>query len=346
MSANHEFLTLMRNSKFAQVANPLSKNIRGNSSIPTHQIIYTPKTSAKRSIYGIKTGLPQQVGSSYISFNDIDNYTGMPDVEKNSGKYYNRINFQEIGLPTKNIYSESNPLFPGKSTKSEPTNREETLVNFLNMNKEVYTSEVQKVLRSNPNIHREFKKWLVMNHPEDLIKRSETGLGELVRDFLHESNVVNKKKWNLLDFGKPEAQLHVLGNGGFSYNQRGRLTNTPNGIKHDHIAPGRLVATKDATIGGFVAQAHDRSVSLQHNYSRNYPGKHSRQFTMPFKVSEAVVTHDGSVRVTAEGIKVGDWMKKQNRVYSPSNPSFQSTGERHKSDAESLQSLLNLILPN
>ncbi|EGW33344.1 mitochondrial ribosome small subunit component [Spathaspora passalidarum NRRL Y-27907] len=347
MSANHEFLKLVRNSKFAQVATPLSKNIRGDSTIPTHQIIYTPKNSAQRSIYGIKTALPKQVGSSFISFNDIDNYTGMPDVEKNSGKYYKIKNFQEMGLATKNLYSESNPLFPGQSTKSEPTNREETLVNYLNMNKRVYTSEVQKVLQKNPGIHREFKKWLAKNHPQAFVAQpSPAAMADLLKSFLHESKAVHKKEWNLLDFGKEDAQIRVLGNGGFSYNQKGRLTNTPNGIKHDVIAPGRLLSTKDAAIGGFVSHAHDRSISLQYNYARSYPGKHILQFSMPFKVSEAVVTDDGAVRVTAEGVKVGDWMRKQTHSYAPSNPNFQSTAERHKTDTESLQSLLNLILPN
>ena len=102
---NQELFKLVRDSRLAQVATPLSKKLRLGNKFPTHQILYTPKSSAIRSNYGIKTHLPKKVGKSHIVFNDLDNKSNMPDVEKYSGPYYNRLKFQETGMVLKNYFS-------------------------------------------------------------------------------------------------------------------------------------------------------------------------------------------------------------------------------------------------
>jgi Mitochondrial ribosomal protein subunit. len=359
-----ELYHLIKNSKLSQVASPLGKTIRGKSAVPTHQIIFTPKSSAIRSNYGMKSMLPKQIGYSHIVYNDLDNYKNMPDVEKSSGKLYNRLKFQETGLVLKNHFTEGNPLFAsreGSSGRFAPQYRsnfiksDDSITNTLNLHGKVSPSEVKAVLKQNPKLAKLFKRWLVENHPQTLVNPVSNGaMVDLVKSFLETSPDVTKravKLQNLIRNEPSHALSTIQGTGGFSYNQKGRLANTPNGVKYGVIAQGRIVGSKEAAIGGFVAGVNERTTLLQHNYSKNYPGKHSRQFNMPFKVTEAELTESGSIKLYADGVRAGEWMQRSvgreapdRSKYEASNPSFGSAAERNKSEGENLQRLLNLII--
>lgn len=63
-------------------------------------------------------------------------------------------------------------------------------------------------------------------------------------------------------------QRQIQGTGGFSYNQKGRLRNTPNGIQYGTVVPGRIIDNKEAAIAGFVSSVTDRSIALQTNYAK------------------------------------------------------------------------------
>ena len=66
-----------------------------------------------------------------------------------------------------------------------------------------------------------------------------------------------------------------------------------NGIKYGTVVPGRIIANKSSNHGFFAMT--DRSITLQSNYAKNAPGKHHRQFTVPFKINEAELGEDGSI---------------------------------------------------
>lgn len=348
---NQELFNLFKHSKLAQVAKPLQKPLRGKGSVPTHQIVYTPKSSAIRSSFGIKTSLPKQIGFSHIVFNDIDNPKNMPDVEKYSGPHYNRLKFQESGLVLKNYYSEKNPLFPSDSTKISANLKSlvDSVIAELNLNNESTPEDVRQILKRNPDLYEKFQKWLTKNSPESYMTNMPSKLKKLAREFLS-SEAVSKKEFSLSDIAnKGGSKIRIQGTGGFSYNQRGRLANSPNGIKNGVIMPGRMVGDREAAIGGFIANVNDRTTMLQYNYSKNFPGKHSRQFVMPFKVNDAEITDNGRVKLYADGVKVGSWMLKgynpdaSEVTYEASNPNFESAGERNRKDNVPLESLLNLI---
>lgn len=350
--SSSELFNLVKNSRLAQVAKPLLNNIRGNSKTPTHQIIFTPKSSALRSDYGLKSTLPSKIGSSHILFNDIDNRQSMPDVEKNSGFHYKQLMFQELGLCVKTHFTNKNPLFYHENNKSNRSMRDGSLSNTLNLPTKVQILEINKILKKNPQIYKEFRQYLVDTYPNILLSSSSSPTSQLdiieaLKNFLSTSSQISKKKINLFTTHKIDPkfqQQQIQGTGGFSYNQKGRLRNTPNGIKYGTVVPGRIIANKEAAITGFVASVTDRSITLQSNYAKNAPGKHHRQFTVPFKINEAELAEDGSVRLFAEGIKTGKWMEANDR-YVPTKTNFASSSERNKADGKSLESLLNLILP-
>jgi hypothetical protein len=355
---NQELFNLVRNSKLSQVATPLLKNLRSKSAVPTHQIVFTPKSSAIRSNFGIKTTLPKQIGYSTIIYNDIDNYKNMPDVEKYSGKLYNRLKFQETGLVLKNHFTETNPLFPSETNKSTSKTDDDSITNCFNMHCRVPTSNVRAVLNKNPQLYKQFKKWMVENHPQAVIDTvPQSTMTSLLKQFLNESPDVVKQQFQLNDLAKTNKSVsgsiasRIQGTAGLSYTQKGRLSNTPNGVKYGVVAPGRLVGNKEAAIGGFVANVNDRTTILQHNFARNSPGKHSRQFVMPFKVNEAELTENGSVKLYVDGVKAGTWMQRNvensssdKTRYEASHPNFGAASERNKAESENLQRLLNLII--
>lgn len=361
---NQELYKLIKNSKLAQVATPLSAKMRGPNAgaIPTHQIIYTPKSSAIRSNFGMKSYLPKQIGSSHIIFNDIDNKRNMPDVEKYSGAMYNRLKFQETGAVVKNYFSESNPLFPNVSNKTNsPVGQSDNLLSALNLSDKSSVSDVKRIMKQNPKLYSNFQKWLLQSNPDVLTSGTAANQQLLLKNlkkFLASSpeSVVTKYKVSLADFARKHGKKSnhapasdVQGNAGFSYMPKGRFNNTPNGIKYGSIAPGRMVNDREAAIGGFVARLNDRTTSLQSNYANNYSGKHKRQFVMPFKITEAEITPQGSVKVYADGVKVGSWLQKTGSIevdrsnYQPSNPNFSNASERNGRDNIALQNLMNLI---
>ncbi|RCK54972.1 Uncharacterized protein in HIS3 3'region [Candida viswanathii] len=334
---------LVKNSRLVQVPTPFHKNIRGNARRPTHQVVFTPRASAIRSNYGLKTMLPSKLGTGLISFNDIDNYKNIPDVEKNGGFYHKLKLFQEMGVPVKTHFVNSNPLFPDPSTKSGNVMNEETLTNLLNLESRSSIKEIAAVLKRNPRIYEEFKSFAIRKYPQLVLKKMpEHVVTEALREFLKTSRSVTRTAMRL---STPNHALRTIqGTGGFSYNQKGRLRNTPNGIQYNTVVPGRILGNRTAAVGGFVTTVSDRSIALQSNYAKNQPGKHWRQFTVPFKITEAEVADTGDVRMFAEGIKNGTWLEAGNR-FSPSGTQFAGPTEKANKAGKSLESLLSLILP-
>ena len=352
-----EQVKLFRNSKLAQVAKPLDESLRGTNNFPTHQIIFTPKSSAIRSSFGIKTSLPKQIGYSHIVFNDIDNYKGMPDVEKYSGPMYNRLKFQESGLTLKSYLNENNPLFPSNTTNTNlrKDSLSDSILTYLNLPSNATGLQVKQLLKRNPNLYKDFKQWLAKNHPESILSNSSSKAHTFLKEYLLSSTKVKKEAFDFSDMGGASRNRNkfnkIQGTGGFSYSQKGRLSNSPNGVKQGNVLPGRLVGDREAAVGGFIASVNDRTILLQNNFAKNYPGKHPRQFVMPFKINEAEITENGKVKMYVDGVKVGTWMQRTNSGhnyldgtnYDASNPVFGRATERNSKDNIPLESLLNLI---
>lgn len=348
---NLELYKLFKNSRLAQVATPISSQIRGpKQTIPTHQVIYTPTSSALRSDFGLKTALPKQVGFSGIVFNEIDNFKKMPDVEKSSGYSFNRLRFQESEIPLKKAYNKPNPLFSQPESQTANflrANLPDTALSRFNVGSDALISEVKALLKKNPELRKEFRKWLLEKSPESVMLKVPSKLDQLVKEFLQTSPIV-RREFAPQDLFRSETSDKgtVQGTAGFSYLQRGRLSNTPNGVRSGFIAPGRLVKDREAAIGGFVASVNERTTLLQANYIRSAPGKHSRQFVLPFKIVEAELMAKGAVRMYADGVKAGDWMQNSDSGssnYAPSNPHFSSVSERNQQDSNALEALLGLV---
>lgn len=325
---------LFRTSKLTQIAKPLSKTLRGSQLTPTHQIIATPKSSAIRSNFGLKTALPKQIGFSNIVFNDIDNKQSMPDVEKYSGSFYTRMKFQEMEVPVRSEGKE-NPLFRNKYSISNSTINNDSVCQALNVETTTSHPKIKKLIDANPNMYRQFKQFMVKNYPERLISSINSNETRLVSEFLNSDSRVVKAKTKLTGPSKK-----IQGTGGFSYLLKGRVTNTPNGLKYGSIVPGRFVDVRDAAVGGFISNVLDHS-TLQRNYTKNFPGKHQRQFVLPFKVSRAEITNEAKVKLEVTGVQTGDWMNNEEVYTSRSN--VKGASERMAKDLKQFSALLSVL---
>lgn len=352
------FSTLLRASKLAQVATPISKLIRGGSQqIPTHQVIYTPKAAAVRSEFGIKTTLPKQIGYSHISFNNIDNKTGMPDVEKNTSKMYLRIRLQENNIIPKVDNKLVNPLFRRPDQTTDHKNESDSLLLGFNLHPRASVSQVKQILKANPKLHSQFQKWLAEEHPQVYLAKNNADHVRLVSQFLRENPNIVKHNMELQQLrkdlnGRTSVSANakqIQGTAGLSYAQPGRLSNTPNGIKYHTVVPGRLVENNTIAISGFTGGVLERQVQKPALYASNVPGHHSRQFTMPFKVTLASMWDNGSVSLNVEYVKVGDWVSSHlarstgQKRFEPLNPMFDSVAGRHTSKEDPLARLLNVV---
>lgn len=351
---------LFKNSRIAQVAKPLSKQLRGHDpAAPTHQIIFTPKASATRSNYGLKAALPDKVGASHLVYGNLDNRAGIPDVEKFSSPYHNRMKFQESGVLINGPLHKPNPLFAwdeNKTSREAAFSGHDSIQTTFNLGSSATIEDTKAILKENPKLYGEFKKWLTKRAPESIMFKVTSKLDELLKEFISTSDVVKKNHVKLEDLirndGKFNTKLQtkcVQGNGGLSYKQKGRVTNTPNGVKRGSIIPGRILQNSDAALGGFVASVNERSTSSQMNYMKRCGDKHQRQFVVPFKVSEAELSRNGGVRMYADAVKVGTWLDELQsespvaRNYVASNPNFGKMNQRRTKDKAVLENLLGLV---
>lgn len=338
---NQEFFRLFKDSRLAQVAKPLLKSLRGNTSGPSHQIIYTPKNSASRSNYGIKSSLPKQFGTSHIIFNNIDNKAGIPDIEKSSGNYYQRLRFQELGIPV-NTETSENPLFPNKSNRTvksvKPSNEKIELLSYaFNVKPHASIKDIKKILSKNPQLYKEFKQFLIKKYPNIVLSNSTFNIKQKVHEFLSSSNVKKANHQFLND--KSER---IEGTGGFSYLLKGRVSNTPNGFKNGTIAHGRTVDLKEAAIGGFIANVTSQH-GLQRNFTMNYPGKHQRQFVVPFKINSAEIGDNGKVKIDAQTILASKFANNENDDLSTYDADYSAASKNRAKDLQQFSSLLSII---
>ncbi|BAO40693.1 uncharacterized protein in HIS3 3'region [Kluyveromyces marxianus] len=290
---------LLRNSRIAQVPKTEKALFQvGNPTRPTHQVIETKPSTLQRQEWGLKASIPSKIKSRYLVFNDLDTQERLTSFEPIGQYQWNRIRFQEMGLAPRYVEEEKNPLFEGHTKKS---GRLAPFSNAVHITPTTPRSEKSRKLRD-INVHRaEFKQWILENHPESLagIKNENTkSLKTLASEFLHQKlgkldiNTASKTDWN------------VVGTGGLTYNLRGRLRQSPNGVKQKTVVPGRILSLQGpdraVAVGGFVAEA--KSIGRNPRALQFDMGDFVRQQVLPFVIEDPKV-ESGTVTLAASLIE-------------------------------------------
>lgn len=286
---------LLRGSRIAQVSKSDKPLFASKNKVhPTHQVIETKPSTLHRQEWGLKSSIPSKNKTRYLVFNDLDTQQRLTTFEPMGQYQWNRIRFQEMGLAPNYTEEGLNPLFEGETKKS---GKFAPFSNATNITQSTTRAEKDRKLQEIQRVRPEFKEWLLKNHPESLagIRNENTKpLKVLAAEFLHKEmgglNIANvtKSNWN------------IIGSGGLTYNLKGKLRQSPNGVKQKNIANGRILSIdgpdKAVAVGGFVAEAKSfgrNPRALQYNM-----GDFLREKPFPFVVENPKVEH-GNVILSA-----------------------------------------------
>lgn len=298
--SSYNLAQLLRSSRLSHVpknSKPLFKS--GPTYHPTHQVIETKPSTLHRQEWGLKSAIPAKNKSRFLVYNELDTLERIATFEPSTGSQWNRLRFQEMGLsPTYNP-GRANPLFEGPSSS---TDRLAPLCSLLDIGAGEANAQkaVPKKLGQVKSLRGEFKHWLLEKDPEALRNKSFSAkdLNQKAIQFLAERSSGQSTKVTKNSF------KNVVGTGGLTYNLRGKLKNSPNGMVQKTIVPGRFLNfdgnDRLAAIGGFVTNATSSSpMTSQVAYNM---GDFIREATFPFEIQQVSVGDSGKVMIRAQVI--------------------------------------------
>lgn len=298
MSSSGSLAGLLRNSRLSHVprnSKPLFSC--GPKYHPSHQVVETKPSAHYRQEWGLKAAIPAKNKSRYLVYNELDTLERITDFEPSTGSQWNRLRFQEMGVaPTYNP-GRANPLFEGRSAAADRLAPLSSLLDVGSGEANVQ-KRLSKKLGAVKALRDEFKQWLLEKDPEALKNKSFSAkdMNQNAIAFLTERSALQASKVSKSSF------KNVIGTGGLTYNLRGKLKNSPNGVVQKTIVPGRFLNfdgnDRLAAIGGFVANATSSSpMTSQMAYNM---GDFIREATFPFEVQQVSVGDGGKVMIRAQ----------------------------------------------
>lgn len=297
-----ELLRISRIASIPKNSSPLTPN--GPKIHPTHQIIESKPTTLEFQEWGLKAPLPQKIKSQFAIFNDLDTLERLTTFEPRGSSQWNRIRFQEMGVaPTYGgpmTGRRSNPLFwdvKDPHEVSHPWMHSVSLSQRRMEQKKILNSKLEQ-LRSKRS---EFRRWILENEPEAFREKNFTDreVKDLGPRFLHDQLKTNQMSPETFFQGAQTGK--VIGTGGLTYNYKGRLKNSPNGILQKTVVPGRIVRSQGSTdeamaLGGFIGKIRERS-------TRAVGDAHfRREHVYTFAINGINTMNDGSVEIKASQV--------------------------------------------
>ena len=145
------------------------------------------------------------------------------------------------------------------------------------------------------NLRKPFLKWLTINNIQ-ITNNYE--LSSYFKSFIESENLKLSNNANKNEIPK-NAYNQLSGTAGLSYTLKGRLFQTPNGVKSNRVVPGRIVgnnsSSSKAAVGGFIANitrqaANDNYVeSLVSQTKMIDENKFSRQVQVPLVIDNVTL---------------------------------------------------------
>ncbi|KAH3664276.1 hypothetical protein OGAPHI_004628 [Ogataea philodendri] len=284
---------LLRSTKLAQLAKPLGdleKNISG--AFPTHQVVESLPASFKRRDFGLKMRIPTKIKSKYIVVNNLDNKYSLPDFEPLGGFALKKKKFQEFGIPvqvrnsTISQKNGSSPLLPGYNPLQDENSIARELGLLVKRPSSLEFATNKRYIRT---LRRPFMEWLAKTYPERVM---QADLSKEIVEFLK----IHKAKESSLTAKRSKfSNLYrnqFSGTAGLSYNLKGRLFQSPNGVLANKVLPGRYISARSTgsrfALGGFVGNSvtsglHVKYLNKLADVRRplDAQGRYAREFTVP-----------------------------------------------------------------
>lgn len=139
---------LLGRSRIAQVANnhkPLTYT--GKKFHPTHQIIETKPSTLYRQEWGLKSAIPSKIKSRYLVYNDLDTLERITTFEPRGGTQWNRLRFQEMGVPIVSNIGRQNPFFKGISRPEDESHAKLSLFKEMKGDTDISPAAMKKRLK-------------------------------------------------------------------------------------------------------------------------------------------------------------------------------------------------------
>ncbi|CCH42111.1 hypothetical protein BN7_1654 [Wickerhamomyces ciferrii] len=337
-----EFTRLLRNSRLSALPKNSSKH-KGNK-FPSQQIIETRANALARDEWGLKSSLPSKIKSRFITFNDLDNMERIVDFETGGSFHWKQKRFQEMNIVPNFDTPRKNPLFFNDVADSH---RFTSLASLMGITDEISPKNLNKILDSISGLRVKFEKYLLKKDPIQLKNKSFTQeeFASHAIDFL--SSI--KTEQPITSFNQLNLRKGLVkGTGGLSYGLKGRLTNSPNGIKSKFIGTGRFATTSPnsriVAFGGFFGETSNTSSNLQFNKTQS-DGKVPREVNVPFSVERAVLQDDGSVNLKLDVVNrhISSALGNDSTYFRNNQKQFNRSKVNNREKRDTVQDLLALI---
>ncbi|KAH3684668.1 hypothetical protein WICPIJ_004355 [Wickerhamomyces pijperi] len=311
-----EFSNLLKASRFASLAKPLSRS-KGNKNGPTHQIVETRASSLHRQEWGMKYALPSKIKSRYITFNDVDSMERIVDFETNASDHWKRLRFQQMGAPVVLDTPEvkKNPLFHNDVESKTISDRAtiSDIKNVLGLDSSLKTKQIQALQLAYTRLRPEFLEYVKLKNATLLNEAINTTSSKTKTFSVEDSQFAALALRFIIEYhakstkNQPRALLaksdefKVKAFGGLSYQLKGRLSNAPNGIQDKAVHPGRILSQDGQSVfialGGFTSESIGTNYNNEIKNITNTQGKQLREVAMPFQVSGAMMDKSGVVKL-------------------------------------------------
>ncbi|KAL6933336.1 hypothetical protein ACO0R3_002440 [Hanseniaspora guilliermondii] len=206
---------------------------------PIHQEVETYEhLKTKYEDFGIKAKLPTSEGvNTNIIVGDIVTRFKATHYERDSQSSLNKQKFNFYNFPVKELNSEGikkSSLFEEVGTVS---------YNLAEINEKFpYIIEALKT----PEYKKKFRQYCLKHYPEKMKFKNFSA-----NNFKLELEAfINKTMISEID----QIPENVRGFGGLTYSLNGRLSTDPNGVKHKHVIPSRMILNNNYMSLGFVSE--------------------------------------------------------------------------------------------
>lgn len=269
-----QFKTLLRQSRVFSLP-PEHLAIRSEH-VPKQQVLETTAASFHRRNWGLKGPLPTKAKSTLITYGRMESDVGFPDIDYNPNFLRKVTKFSELG--TRVQLAPSNSEFPSLfATGSRPF----PAVSQLGRRK------LRKAMADAEDRRQEYLAYIK--------SRPMAAIGANGSTFSAAQSPATAERFLGLQTSSTPTQTAISAIG-LSYELKGVIHNSLNGLQSARIVPGRVLARRansvsSAAVGGFVARmispaSAQEGVTVVH------------EKTVPFRVERVVSSPDGEVNLS------------------------------------------------
>ncbi|AEY95945.1 FADL271Wp [Eremothecium gossypii FDAG1] len=348
--------SILRNSRIAQVPKPKGPLFSPDKKyVPTHQLIENKASTMHRQEWGMKSSIPSRSKSRYLIFDELDTQQRLTSFEAIGQYQWNRIRIQELGVvperatagnafqTSADANAPSNPLFSGFSSRLSART---PLSSFFGLTSKSDAKQWKAAEKKVAALRPAFKKWLQDHHPHLIIHKDQMDPADFRKRAVEFITEIATRS------SGAGGSWKVVGNGGLTYGLKGRLQQSPLGIKQNTVVEGRILQTngmeKSVAAAGFVGNGMLGTNLRKVDYAM---GDLVRTARFPFEVKQARLLENGRLLMDMSLIEPKNTARKygygakenKNRTYIFQRGAVNERKISSEESAQQAEELLNIL---